>query len=227
MLIKGRSKRYNLKRNLKLWLLENGNFDTMKRALEASPRSVLTRESCRGVALHAIEFSVFITSQLLPARQTVRLEQPQKFCWVEGTLHIKKHILIIHRSSSLDIQWSTTLNHPFHEVKEEYTKQLFLPRKPSCPFQDVYHRHILPSAPRATLFHFFWVFYCSPLFSLSCVYARVTGFQDTPFGLPSYKHSSSFDYPLHFLNLLFYHSYPSPVLMLSSHTTFFQCNQHP
>lgn len=55
MLLKGRHKRYNLKRNLKL--LENGNSDILQRALKGSPRrGVVTREICRGVALHAITF---------------------------------------------------------------------------------------------------------------------------------------------------------------------------
>lgn len=68
MLVKGGTKRCNLKFKTSL---ENGNFDTLQRALKGSSRrGVLTRESCRGAALHAIRFSVFISSQ--SARHTVR-----------------------------------------------------------------------------------------------------------------------------------------------------------
>lgn len=73
--------------------------------------------------------------------------------WLVGALLVKKHTLIIHRSSSLGRK-APLRSHPLHEVKEESTEQPFLPRKPSHPSQDVYHGHILPSSPRVTLFHF-------------------------------------------------------------------------
>lgn len=144
-------------------------------------------------------------------------------CWLVGALLVKKHALIKHRRSSLGRKaplWS----HPLHEVKDESSKPSFLPRKLSHPSQDVYHRHVLPSAPKITLFHFFSGSFTVPPSFLWPVCMQES---QAPFRLHSCEHCPSFDYPLHFLNLSFHHPYPSPVLILSPHTTSFQRNQHP
>lgn len=221
MLIKGTTKRYNLKRDFKLWLLQNGNVDIMQRALAGSPRrGVLTRESCRAVALQAITFSIFAFHQLLIARLTVWPAEPTKVWWVVGALHTRKHTLAIYQRASLDIQWSTTMKKTPTAWGEARTHTGTLP--PQEPATGMFFPQHLES--RCSIF----LGFLRSLFfsSLSCIYARDTRSWEIPFRLSSYKHSFSFDYPLHFLNSQFSCSYPSPVLMLPSHTACVHCNQH-
>lgn len=227
MLIKGTTKRYNLKRYFKLWLLQNGNFDIMQRALAGSPRrGVLTRESCRAVALQAIAFSIFAFHQLLIARLTVWPAEPTKVWWVVGALHTRKHTLVIYQRASLDIQWSTTMKKTPTAWGEARTHTGTLPpQEPATSFPGSLPQVCSSLSTWSHVVPFFWGFY-APSSSLSCIYARDTRSWETPFRLSSYKHSSSFDYPLHFLNSQFSCSYPSPVLMLPSHTACIHCNQH-
>lgn len=107
----------------------------------------------------------------------------QMVCWLVGALLVKKQTLIIHRRSSLGSK-APLWGHPLHEVKEESTRQPLLPRKPPCPSQDVYHRNILPSAPRVTLLHFF------PGLSLFLFLFSVLCTQDSQ--VPSQRHPSDF-----------------------------------
>lgn len=214
MLLKGTTKRYNLKRDFNLWLLENGNFDIMQRALAGSPRrGVLTRESCRAVALQAIAFSIFAFHQLLIARLTVWPAVPKKVWWVGGALHTRKHTLIIYQRASLDIQWSTTMKKTPTAWGEARTHTgTPPPQEPATSFPGSLPRVCSSLSTWSHVVPFFWGFYAPSSSFLCPVYMQET---HTPGRLPSDFPPTSTPPPSTILFISLIHSFLVLTLHLS------------
>lgn len=228
MLLKGTTKRYNLKRDFNLWLLENGNFDIMQRALAGSPRRGSDKRKLQGCGLA----SNCIFNICLP---------PVVNCEVNSLASGTKEGLVGGGGTTYKETYFNNIpkSQPWHPVKHHYEEDTHCMRWSKNPHRDPSSSgtcHILPRISATGMFFPQHLESCCSIFlgflrslfffSLSCIYARDTHSWETPFRLSSYKHSSSFDYPLHFLNSQFSCSYPSPVLTLPSHTACVHCNQH-